>query len=335
MDLVATTIGNGLSVPVSFPRTLLAQVVDNCGNGVSDATTTVSLAGLNILLQSLGNGLYTGTWTPEQASPAVAVSFTAVHATLGTAERTYTLATPTAAGNVILPVMTPGGVVDAAGFSPLRPLAPGSIIAIFGSRFAAGNSSATAIPLARTLGGASVRIGNEDAPLYFVGPGQINAQVPVGARVGDNVSVVVNANGRITAPQNYLIAPAQPGIFMAGTTGVIVDTQNRLISLANPARLNDVLIIYSNGLGALNPPAATGEASPGFTTAVNPVTVTIGGVEALVDYQGLTPGLVGLNQINVRVPANAPLGDAVPVVVRQNGVPSNPNIPVTIPVRTP
>jgi len=65
------------------------------------------------------------------------------------------------------------------------------------------------------------------------------------------------------------------------------------------------------------------------------VTVTIGGVEALVDYQGLTPGLVGLNQINVRVSANAPLGDTVPVVVRQNGVPSNPNIPVTIPVRAP
>jgi uncharacterized protein (TIGR03437 family) len=335
MDLVATTIGSGLSLAVSFPRTLLAQVVDNCGNGVSDATTTVSVAGLNILLQSLGNGLYTGTWTPEQASPAVAVSFTAVHPTLGTAQRTYTLATPTAAGGVVLAVMTPDGVVDAAGFSPLRPLAPGSIIAIFGSRFAAGTSSATAIPLARTLGGVSVRIGNEDAPLYFVGPGQINAQVPVGARVGESVSVVVNASGRITAPQNYLIAPTQPGIFMAGTTGVILDTQNRLITAANPARLNDALIIYSNGLGAMDPPAATGEASPAFTTAVNAVTVTIGGVEAQVDYQGLTPGLVGLNQINVRVPANAPLDDAVPVVVRQNGIPSNPLTVITVPLRSP
>jgi uncharacterized protein (TIGR03437 family) len=52
--------------------------------------------------------------------------------------------------------------------------------------------------------------------------------------------------------------------------------------------------------------------------------VTIGGIAATpVLYSGLAPGLVGLYQINVQVPANAPLGDAVPVFVSVNGVASN------------
>jgi uncharacterized protein (TIGR03437 family) len=56
---------------------------------------------------------------------------------------------------------------------------------------------------------------------------------------------------------------------------------------------------------------------------INPVTVTVGGVEVPVQYQGLTPTLVGLNQINILLTGSAPTGDNVPLVVTQNGVPSN------------
>jgi uncharacterized protein (TIGR03437 family) len=65
----------------------------------------------------------------------------------------------------------------------------------------------------------------------------------------------------------------------------------------------------------------------------NPVTVLIGGVEAQPFYQGLAPGFVGLYQVNVFIPAGAPLGDAVPIVIKQNGIASNPNLPVTIAIR--
>jgi uncharacterized protein (TIGR03437 family) len=50
--------------------------------------------------------------------------------------------------------------------------------------------------------------------------------------------------------------------------------------------------------------------------------VTIGGVAAQVDFAGLTPGAVGLYQINAVVPANAPTGSQ-PLVVSVNGVGSN------------
>jgi uncharacterized protein (TIGR03437 family) len=46
-------------------------------------------------------------------------------------------------------------------------------------------------------------------------------------------------------------------------------------------------------------------------------------VGAYVSFAGLAPGWVGLYQVNVQVPANAPVGDAVPVALSVSGVASN------------
>ena len=110
-----------------------------------------------------------------------------------------------------------------------------------------------------SLGGVSVRIGGADVPLYYAGAGQINAQMPVSARPGDHASIVVNAGGRITAPQSYLIAPAQPGVFKSGEFAAVLDSQYRVINASNPARIGDTLQIFSTGLGLTDPQASTGE----------------------------------------------------------------------------
>ncbi|OFV99153.1 MAG: hypothetical protein A3H28_01485 [Acidobacteria bacterium RIFCSPLOWO2_02_FULL_61_28] len=333
MELVITSIGNGSVLSVSFPRPLLATVVDSCGSAVSNATVVANVETRSITLRGVGNGLYSETWTPERESSSVAVSFTALHSTYSTVQRSVTVSTVAAAGQVSLPAMLPDGVVEGAGFTPQRPLAPGGIISIFGSRFAASDRFATRVPLERDLDGVSVRIGNENAPLYFAGPSQINAQMPLGVQAGGSVSVVVNVGGKLTAPQSYAIAPAQPGIFIAGSNGAILDGQSRLITAANPARIGDTLQIYTTGLGETDPPAKTGEAAPAFSRVLLPVTVTVGGIESPVVYQGLAPGFVGLYQVNVVLPSTVTPGDAVPVVVQQNGIVSNPDLPATIPVR--
>ena len=47
----------------------------------------------------------------------------------------------------------------------------------------------------------------------------------------------------------------------------------------------------------------------------------IGGITADVQYAGATPGFVmGVSQWNVVVPANAPSGPAVPVLVNVGGI---------------
>ena len=334
MEMVVSSIGTGSVVPVSFPRPLLATVVDSCGTPLSDATVAATIEGHLIVLASLGDGFYSGTWVPEQEAASVAVSFLVLHPTYPTVERTITVSTAAAAGGISLPVLFAEGVVEGAAFTARRPLAPGGIVSLFGTSFAVADASATQLPLDRNLGGVSVRIGGEDAPLYFAGAGQINAQVPYSVQTGDTVSVVVSVNGLLTAPQTYQIAPAQPGIFLdEGGGGAILDAQSRLVSAENPAQRGTVLQIFTTGLGETDPPGQTGEGAPSFSRVLLPVTVTVGGVEASVDYEGLAPGFVGLYQVNAVLPTTVTPGNNVEVVILQNGIASNPDRPATIPVQ--
>jgi uncharacterized protein (TIGR03437 family) len=77
-------------------------------------------------------------------------------------------------------------------------------------------------------------------------------------------------------------------------------------------------VIYASGLGAVSPGVASGAVPEGLSSVVNPVSVSIGGIDSEVYFAGLAPGFVGLYQINVRVPAGAALG-MVPVIVTAAG----------------
>ena len=335
LQLLSTTIGSGLSLPVSFPRVLTALVVDDCGSGVDNATLVAGVEGLNIPLRGLGTGFYSGTWVPVSVAAEVAITFAALHPTLAQAQRSFTVETAAAPGAVSLPTLFADGVVEGAGFTPRRPLSPGGIISVFGQSFASENSFATQLPLERELAGISVRVGGQDAPLYFASPGQINAQVPFEVSTGDSVPVAINVGGLLTAPQNYLIAPAQPGIFIAGENAAILDASFLLVTAQNPVGPGDTIQIFCTGLGAVQEQVETGAPAPPFSTVQLPVTVTIGGLDAAIAYQGLAPGFVGLYQVNVVVPAGVAPGGAVPLVLTQNGIVANPDQAITIPVQAP
>ena len=191
LQLLSTTIGSGLSLPVSFPRVLTALVVDDCGSGVDNATLVAGVEGLNIPLRGLGTGFYSGTWVPVSEAAEVAITFAALHPTFAQVQRSFTVSTAAAPGAVSLPALFADGVVEGAGFTKRRPLSPGGIVSLFGERFATENNFATQLPLERELAGVSVRIGGQDAPLYFVSPGQINAQVPFAVSTGNSVPVAL------------------------------------------------------------------------------------------------------------------------------------------------
>src|SRR5580704_17650515 len=85
-----------------------------------------------------------------------------------------------------VPVVSPGGVVSAASYG--SPVAPGEMVAIFGSDLATGKQSASG-SLPFTLGGTSVTLNGVPAPLAFVSPAQINAVVPSSlAATGFNIT---------------------------------------------------------------------------------------------------------------------------------------------------
>ena len=66
MEIVATTVGNGLDVSVSFPHVLLAEVVDSCGEAVQNATVVASVEGNTISMPPIDDGLYSASWVPLQ-----------------------------------------------------------------------------------------------------------------------------------------------------------------------------------------------------------------------------------------------------------------------------
>src|SRR6202040_137226 len=91
MELEALTVGTGENFMVSFPRRLLAQVLDTCGQPVNDATVLVDVEDSAIVLQSIGNGLYSGFWTPAQDGASIPVKFTALQPSYGSVQRSFTV----------------------------------------------------------------------------------------------------------------------------------------------------------------------------------------------------------------------------------------------------
>ncbi|MCX6637747.1 MAG: hypothetical protein NT090_22050, partial [Acidobacteria bacterium] len=101
---------------------------------------------------------------------------------------------------------------------------------------------------------------------------------------------------------------------------------------SRPARAGDALVIYAIGFGPTTPAVASGAGAPldPLARIEPPFVAYFGGgwlsAGAIVDplYLGLTPNFVGLYQINVIVPPDAPKGDHVRFAVQRGGFSSNP-----------
>jgi uncharacterized protein (TIGR03437 family) len=249
------------------------------------------------------------------------------------------------------PVITPTGTVNAATFENGKPVSPGGLISIFGSQLAAGVALAQSVPLSTSLNGTSVTINGVAAPLNFVSAGQINAQMPfevLPAGVSGAVNVVVTRNGVSSAPDPVVIGQFGPGIYSNGGHALaqIVSDPNdsaRYLKLAvkpgtfpalttASARPGDFLQIYTTGLGPLDVPVRSGDAGypPLRNTTSTPVVLLNGTTPADVKFSGMSPEFVGVYQVNVQLPPNAPLGDAVPIQIQIGGVTSPASVTISI-----
>lgn len=223
------------------------------------------------------------------------------------------------------PVVFVGGVVNSASFAlHPAPLAPGSIATIFGSNLTDGSSVLSSSfgsngRLVTTLAGSQVRINGVLAPMFFATPGQLAVQIPMEVAGQTTATVDVTVGGQTSAPVNIFIDTVAPGIFTTnqqGTgAGAITHLNGSQITAANPARPSEIVVLYATGLGVLNPPLVTGAPSAGNATAV-PSTVTVDGVAAPILFSGTTPGLVGLNQVNLQIPAGTRTASNIPVILR-------------------
>jgi uncharacterized protein (TIGR03437 family) len=217
------------------------------------------------------------------------------------------------------PVITTGGTVNAADYS--RDFAPGAIISIFGTNLASTTGGARSVPLPTTLGdGTSVELVNggnvQSLPLFYVSPGQINAELPYGL-TASTVQLRVRTATGVSATDSLTIKPRAPKLFtvdLSGTGNVIAtDPGFSVATQSSPVKPGDNIILWMNSLGETNPPVVAGNSAPGGpasspATIADPVTVTIGGKAATVTFAGAAPAYSGLYQVNVKAPFAAVTG---------------------------
>ena len=209
-------------------------------------------------------------------------------------------------------------------------------MSVFGTDLASGTYVAEAVPLPNTLGGTSVTFKGIAAPLFVVSGAQINAQVPFDVLPGD-VQVQVKRGSETSAAQTVTVAAVSPGIFTTnqqGTgQGAVLISNTPILAAptgsipgreARPANRLEFISIFCTGLGDVTnrPPSGSPPSGNGLSVTMQTPSVTIGGVAVLPSFSGLT-SFVGLYQVDVQVPSNAPTGDAVDVVLTLGGVPSN------------
>lgn len=215
-----------------------------------------------------------------------------------------------------------GGVSNAA--SGIQTYAPGMLVSVYGSALGDFVQSAGVTPLPQYLAGFEASVNGVTTPLYYVSPTQVNLQIPYETQPGTAALVVgnpyVNSNN-----YNIQIVPAAPGIFMSnGFTAAPFSS----------AAAGDTTTLFITGDGLVSPSLATGSAPTLGTPLARlprprlPVTLTVAGQPATIDFIGIPIGLVGVTQINYQVPLNTPAG--VQQVVVKVGDVASPAAKLTV-----
>ena len=215
------------------------------------------------------------------------------------------------------PTLAPGNpLVNGASFTPQ--VAPGGLVSIFGQGLSTGTGQATSLPLPIELAGTTVTVNGIQLPLIYASPSQINAQLPLGV-LGTATLRVATFSG--FAEATVTISRTAPAIFPNG----ILHANYAPVTAAAPARAGETLVLYVTGLGSVDGPIATGAAAPAspLLRVPVPVEVRIGDVAVLASFAGLSPGFVGLYQVNIVVPLNLP-AKLYPFYVAETGSVSAP-----------
>jgi uncharacterized protein (TIGR03437 family) len=222
------------------------------------------------------------------------------------------------------PGLTAAGIVNAASYVG-GAVSPGEIVALFvtnaGPASLTGGQVDSSGKLATETGATRVLFNGYPSPMVYSVAGQVAAVVPYELAGQASALVQVEYQGIQSPAVSIPVAEATPAVFTAGSTGqgqaAMLNQDFSLNSAGNPAAAGSVCVLYATGAGQTNPPGIDGQfASNPYAVPELPVTVTVGGIPAIVRYAGAAPTEVaGVLQINFQVPARVAAGGAVPVVV--------------------
>jgi uncharacterized protein (TIGR03437 family) len=198
----------------------------------------------------------------------------------------------------------PLAAVNAADFRP-GPLAPESIVAVFGADLAVRTETAQTIPLPFELAGTSAFVNGLPVQLFFASAGQINLAMPAGLASGQATILIRNSRGSYAATK-VTIEQAVPAIFTANSAGTgdaaAIATPDGVTYQEAPFDVTingrpNILILF--GTGFRHAPAPNPGDDNGVAEAVS---ATIDGRAVQVYYAGAQGQYNGLDQLNLEIP---------------------------------
>jgi uncharacterized protein (TIGR03437 family) len=243
--------------------------VQNAGGGaLSWSATIVYTTGSGwARVQTDGWGNVWVTVSPKNLAP-------------GVYEATLTIDAGANAGSQTLPIkltVTPppsavriDGIAHAATYA-VGPLAPGSLAMLSGAGLS-GNAVAV------TFDSISVR-------LLYISATQINLLIPPELGLRASAQVIAVVDGIASTPFTVSLTPINPGIFPTG----VLNQDLSVNSAPNPAVIGSVAVIFATGL-----PSQAGA----IVAKINGREITA------LDYAGPAPTLPGVEQVNMRIPAD-------------------------------
>ncbi|MGA2592693.1 MAG: endo-1,4-beta-xylanase [Bryobacteraceae bacterium] len=234
------------------------------------------------------------------------------------------------------PTLSAANVLNAASYQG-GAVSPGEIVTIFGSNYGPANLAINQVDSSgrfpASVSGVQVLFDGVPAPMVYARANQVSAIVPFEVAGEKQTAIQYQYNpGNGAVISNTVTVPvvaALPGIFALDASGsgpgAILNQNSSVNRASNPAAAGSVIQVFGTGGGATVGGATDGALAPGAGSLVTqPVTATIGGVPAKVDYAGPAPGLVnGAIQVNLTIPAGLSPGPQ-PVVITV-GTAASPN----------
>jgi uncharacterized protein (TIGR03437 family) len=336
---------------------LAVQVVDAKGVGVSGVIPSFAVNPPGAATVSpaitLNDGTASAAVTLGNTAGTITITASAAGAS-GNAVFTVTAKLPISA---TAPAISVGGVVS-AGLStpPVRSLSSNAIASVFGVNFAPPGTAKQVTPadlvngkVPTNFAGACVQVGNQQAPIFAVFPGQINFQVPALPAGNTTVQVITGcgtANSQTSNAEPISIQATSPEFFyfvtnpdgtnpiaaLNAVSGVFVGSPGLIAGVTfAPAKPGDILTLFATGLGATDPPFGPGELPGAAAQVTTAFSIVIGGVTmdpADILYVGVSQ-FAGLYQVNLRVPAAVADGNQ-PLVITVGGVSSPSKAFITV-----
>ena len=243
--------------------------------------------------------------------------------------------------------------VNAANYvvSSTRALSPGVIATLFplGGTLAPEEKKFTdlpnPIPVPKTLGDVQLLFNDAPAPLYYVGPNQINFLVPMNAPTSGLADLVLQraSTGQVLAAGLMQMGEASPALFTANASGAgqvaALNQDNTVNSPTNAAARNEVIQLFGTGQGFVSGAPPDGELASGLVQTSDKPAVWIEGSTDdrggyvppdYVQYSGLAPSLVGVWQINVKIPDKTAPGSRIIYVMLKSIASSPPQTRISV-----